>query len=308
MSCVFDGNYIWISAKQAGKSHVVIAFDPETKQNWTIGEAEGLPQGVVPGIEMHVAPLGVGKVCIVGNTGRAWVATAELAEDGKRSCRVVFEARETIEGNDLKQAGNVHIQFEPGFAVTLWNADRSQCRVIVGRRSHADCIMDYPLLLDPQNGTAEVATFKMRGDFEHRFFAYNDKQLFLLHGNYPKPWEMLKVEFPGTQPKVLIEHSPEGSLALDDRGLHIIGREWWRADTQTGELKSIVQKVPWFYSDNYAPGRGENKLYGVDLKKTTMIFRVVPTSFYGPLVGVRDGQGNGRNITYWRLNLDAPAP
>jgi hypothetical protein len=253
--------------------------------------------------ELRVAPVGIGKACILGNTGRAWAAMAEVVGESKRF-NVFFEARETINGNDATQAGNVHIQFSPGFAIPLWNPQRTECRIIVGRNSHAAGIRDVPLVLDPQRKTVEVASFKMPGDVDKKWYVYDNESLYLFQPIYPHPPRMVRIDYPAKEAKVLIDPTPEGWLAVDDLGLHIIGREWWLANPGTGETQTLVKDVAWFYANNYNHKLGENKLFGVDLNNTSMIWGVSATSHYGPLVIVRKGVKE----KCLRLDLNASAP
>jgi hypothetical protein len=299
----FDGRYVWLATKTHNGPPTIIAFDPSTQKSWTFGEAEGLPQGDQRTTELRLAPVGIGKAVVVGNTGRTWAAIAEIVGEGTRF-KVFFEARETINGNDVSQAGNVRIGFSPGFAIPLWNPQRTQCRVIVGRNSHAACIRDVPLVLDPQRKTVEVATFKMPGDIDKKTYVYDNEALYLFQPIYPNPPRMVRIDFPAKEAKVLIDPTPEGWMALDDLGLHIIGREWWLADPRTGDTQSLVKDVAWFYANNYNHKLGENMLFGVDLNNTSMISGVSSTSHYGPLITVK----KGIKEKYLRLDLNASAP
>ncbi len=72
----------------------------------------------------------------------------------------------------------------------------------------------------------------------------------------------------------------------------------------TGEVKSLVKNVGWFYRNNYNPDLRPNELFGVNLNNTRMILRVYSTSHYGTLVAVRRGD----TTKHFRLDLESAPP
>lgn len=108
---------------------------------------------------LAVSPLGPGKVCIAGSSGRGWLATATYDPEKGKSAKVFFEARAEPSPGDQRQAFQTNLAFRPIYIYTLRDQLDSQLRsqrVVVGRSTGNYLATDHPLLVDPESGKVEV--------------------------------------------------------------------------------------------------------------------------------------------------------
>ena len=178
----YDGKYLWAGLRKPGLANVpdspaaagesppeVVVVDPRTEKRWVFPMDHGVPQQ--PLIGLACAPLGPGRVCLVGAYGhgvgdcRTWVAVATFddANPGRCGYRVIHEA--TAARSDppgATQWHDPHVSFWPAYAVTATGpatgGDRPPQRVLVGRFGGRHVGPGHPLLVDPDGGTVSVVS------------------------------------------------------------------------------------------------------------------------------------------------------
>ena len=156
---VSDGRWAW-----APLHNRLLVLDPAARSYTMLGAAEGLPAG-----DMCVAPLGPGRVCVVGGFGRAWCAV--VAYDGvKAKVDIFHEAR--LASGEWTDHG---LAFTPRYAVTMRGAD-GHPRVLVGREMKGRGRF-LPLLLDPERRTPRPFRSASRGIWRPRTSS-NTKAIF----------------------------------------------------------------------------------------------------------------------------------
>lgn len=301
-SLIYDGRYIWIEGCFYADSNkpFLWACDPKTGKDHRFTAEDGLPHMNESRTFVKIAPIEPGKICVVGYMGRSWAAIAELSPSESRKVDVFFEARETFEGNDPKLAENIKLVFTPEYLITLRKEDNAELRILVLRTSSAGVIADQPLLIDPHRKTVEVPNFKLSGNNDFRYSANDRGKFYLLENNYPKPPHLIQIQFPGKKKEELVAEPPQGFLAADDHGIHIIGKEWSVVDRPTGAVTKLASKVPWYFIGKYATAGTPNLDYGIDFNKTTLLGNAYTTTHLGIIVKVQ----KGAEERYMQLNYD----
>jgi hypothetical protein len=288
----YDGRYVWV----AGRFPVVLlAVDDQGKAVQFTNE-DGLPR-LEERSELRLAPVAPGKICVIGNTGRSWAANVELAPSGGKKCEVFFEAREAVTTTEDSHKTNPHVVFTPTSVFALRSADKPGCLIYCGRRSVSSVISERPLLIDPIAKTARVAPFTCPAwDYgNERLVTQSSDTLYFYEYDPSAPTtpNLMRIRFPGGEKEKFVERCPEGWLALDQRGLHLIGKKWSVADLSTGKVTTLVESMPWFYLAAY----GGTGIQGIDLATTNHLKYVFATTAYGPLVQTQKGQ----EVLYYRL-------
>jgi hypothetical protein len=159
----FDGRYAWIPLLHAGRPQRLLTIDVRGEKvvEWT--RDDGLPlaehesgQPSRPAT-LAVTPLGPGKVCIAGSSGRGWLATAEFSAEREKSAKVFFEARNEPDPSNGREALKSNLAFEPLYIYTLSGRVQEDQpvsqRVMVGRSTRHPGADLHPLLVDPDKGT-----------------------------------------------------------------------------------------------------------------------------------------------------------
>ncbi|WP_254511735.1 hypothetical protein [Anatilimnocola floriformis] len=302
-SVVCDGRYIWIAGVNDDKAPGLLAVDFEGKAIEFTSD-DGIPKSDDRQAKLRLAPVAPGKVCVAGFSGRSWVATAEVADEGKRKFDIFFEAREVVTGTEQSHVTNPQVVFTPTRLFTLKNA-KGESVIVVGRESRSTIVSTRPLIVDPQAKTARVATFTCTnwGHGGDRWVTQGEDGIYFyeLDPNPPNPQNLMRVRWPGNEKEKAVVDCPQGMLAFDKRGLHVIGKKWWLADVSTGTVKKLVDSPPWVFKNPYwERGTNSDADFGIDYAKGVQLKMVYPTEHYGPLV--KAGQGNDeRGVVYYRL-------
>jgi hypothetical protein len=296
-SVAYDGKFVWTTARQNQKPLTLIVIDPETKQSWAFGREAGLP--LVDGNQMtdgkshdmRVAAVGHCKAVVVGYTGNSWAAAVDFSSKKSLQVDLFFEARKaegTTEVSDFQQT--VDKVFQPAFLYTLEDVGGPGRRVIVGRDSASPAIRDRPLIIDPANRRVRVANYELSGITQQHYLATHQRALYVLESNAPHPPHVMRISYPGESKEEFIPTVDDGHLAIDRRGLHIIGKKWWIANLQTGTVHTVADQVAWHFSNNFSYGKDpKNPDFGVPLQNTSKLRRVLPTLNHGVLAGVEKG-------------------
>ncbi len=171
-SVVFDGKYVWASTmgadpKVGATGWLLTVTDPTTGRTWDLTKADGLPESP-PQTEVQwrsafplaVAPLGPGRVCVVGSLGRAWVAVLTFDPAKGGAAKVIHEAREAADRQEKDQWKSPTVAFFPGSVRVLTDTPpggKPVTRVLIGRIHRDDPEFGArPLLVDPDRGAVEV--------------------------------------------------------------------------------------------------------------------------------------------------------
>jgi prolyl oligopeptidase len=168
-SVAFDGKYVWAlqnpadqpvaAGQEAPRQPRVLVLDPPSGQQRFLTPDCGLPPMELRALSL--APLGVGKVCLVGHFGaermtRVWFAIAQLDfPSGRGSVKVFHDARNFPPVRHVHEEDSTHMAFSRGRAIMLTEktagAERPRQRIIVDRH------YVHPLLIDPETLAVEVS-------------------------------------------------------------------------------------------------------------------------------------------------------
>ena len=111
---------------------------------------------------LSLAPLDVGKVCLVGHFGaermtRVWFAMAQLDfSSGRGSVHVFFDARQLPPLRHVGEEKNAHMAFSRSRAITL--TEKAEGTKKPGQRIIVDRHYVHPLMIDPRRLAARSAT------------------------------------------------------------------------------------------------------------------------------------------------------
>lgn len=302
MSQEFDGKYVWMTGARLQKPLLLEAIDASGK-HIEFSTDDGLPEMPLDQTEIKLAPLAPGKVCVVGYSGRTWIAIAEITDNGTRRVEVFFEAREVATGEDESHRHNPKIAFTPTRMVTLRDG-KGNCQVLVGRSANSPLVRASPLIIDPIAKRVSIAPFTCP-EWDHggdKFLARSTDAIYFYE--HQDSLNLMRVRFPCDKKEMCIERCPEGWLIFNDRGLHIVGKKWWLADVTAGKVTTIIEHPSWYYMNGYASSDdlGESNDFGVNFDKTTMLECVYLSNHFGPLACVKKGS----DPRYYQLNTDPP--
>jgi hypothetical protein len=297
----YDGKYIWAAAPEPGLAPPgnpnpapssdlrLLVIDPVTESVRVIDTPAGMApiRSFVDGYgatDFLVAPIAPGRVCVAGDFGRTWIATASIDAQGASSFHVIFEAREQ---NDYTQGGwqNPHLAFTPVYMVTLKDtrsagAAAPPVRVLVGREGDQNTTIDYhPLIVDPDKGAVSVLSDSM-----------------WVHPNAPTIWvqdgsaywtdysledrqpALFRMGFPSLRREKLCLTPVEGAVVmvdqnvLIDNGLDEMNKgldKWAIGQNVSGPFKQLTARLPvQNFVHFYTPGRSQ--FYGYVLTNAAM--------------------------------------
>jgi tetratricopeptide (TPR) repeat protein len=303
-SHIFDGSHVWGVQRSKPGQLGLVALDAQGKAV-EFTAADGIPPFEDPSSTMKIAPVEPGKVLVVGYSGKAWAAIATVNSTG-RKFEIILEAREIAVGTDVQQQQtNPHIAFTPTGLYWIRDSVGRNQKIFVGRQAHSGIVTSHPLLIDPQVRSTEVTKFTtINWSHGNEKFALQTPDALYFYENRPQvSLTLQRVPHPGTTKEMLLESCPEGWLAYDQRGVHIIGKQWWLLDPATGQLQTVVDKPAWHYLPGFFVGKESKNLNaGIDFRKTSQIRAVFPTHHYGPLVKVR----KEREVKLYQLDLSQP--
>jgi hypothetical protein len=171
------------------------------------------------------APLGPGRVCLVGSFAqRAWVGEATFdPAAGAAAVTVYFEAKEAPDWGNREQWKRVEVGFRPGLVATLQGPPgpdgKPARRVVVVRaaREHPT-LKDYPLVVDPDKRTVEVLHQPLAGGTPNGLYASlcacAGGRMFYIRlgrlGKNPRPGELVELTLPGPAERVVVGDAPNG--------------------------------------------------------------------------------------------------
>ena len=170
-SVAFDGKYVWAWQNPADQPVVagqetarrqprILVLDPQSGQQRFLAREHGLPAMELRALSL--APLGVGKVCLVGHFGaermtRVWFAMAQLDfSSGRGSVNVFFDARQMPAVRHVGEEKNAHMAFSRGRAITL--TEKTEGTKKPGQRIIVDRHYVHPLVIDPRRSPSRSAT------------------------------------------------------------------------------------------------------------------------------------------------------
>jgi hypothetical protein len=252
-SAVFDGHYVWFVRQAKNERIGIVAVDPTTKRQYYITSAQGLP--TTEGTQktagrdhaMAISPLNPGMVCVAGFTGRSWIATASIDGQGDRHFDIFFEAREA-ETSDAAQRSRSEVVFYPLSAFTMKEPGNKGGRRVLVRRDYVQQAgFRNPLLVDPIEKTVAVAPYELYDPPVSNNLTADDGTLFVSEHHFSDHSRLMRIKYPGTTKEKFVPKIPDGLLAADKHGVHIVGRHWSIVNLQTGEIETLVEKAGWHY-------------------------------------------------------------
>jgi hypothetical protein len=255
----YDGRYVWVPV-QHGTSPLLVVLDPRTGKKWELAAKEGLPEvdakdlpEIHTFVDLMVAPLGPGLVCVAGTFGRSWIAMATFDPARSASVKIFHEARDVVDEKDQKQGDRTTAAFRPVWMQTLKSkpdaGGKVTQRVIIGRGSQSWRIESRSLLVDPEKLTVELVPIHVRDFTGSR--AYGDaiygsgQGHALLRLTYPctveRVWNKLpasgRVRFVGDQINVIDYHSNRNFYSTAHA-------QWWTGSLARKELHMARDMPP----------------------------------------------------------------
>jgi hypothetical protein len=166
-TCVsFDGRLVWAFQNPGHLGNLrgldrpadaprLVAFDPVGDRAWTVSTADGLPP--LPLAHVSIAPVGEGKVCVIGHVtregrSRVWFAMATLdIETGHATVKVFHESRDVADA-----AGGKHVDrgFGHSHAYTIMDPSGG------GKRRVIACV-GQTFVIDPEKPGLTKAGFEV---------------------------------------------------------------------------------------------------------------------------------------------------
>ncbi|HAC91268.1 MAG TPA: hypothetical protein DCF63_11670, partial [Planctomycetaceae bacterium] len=265
-------------------------------------------------LPISVAPIGPGRVCIVGSFGRAWIALVEVLPTGGTKVELIHEAREVFQPEDRKAYRNANVGFAPMLLETLVDPSDAKAspKVLIWRHEMEDngaIVRSYPLLVDPEEKRAIVpneAIIAIRND--SKVIGVQDDAIFQIKP-HPISREIILVrhQLPKLDARVIAENTPQGLIRVVENELHIIGQKWWTIDLNQPSVRERAF-VPWDYTD---PFRNPKKIWVLPSyvaeppPKEYVLDEVFTSSHYGFLVNVRERMDGQSHVLTWPRTMIA---
>jgi hypothetical protein len=263
-SLVYDGKYVWFTAGVYQRPARLYVFEPGSKDVVQFKHADGLPQAdEVPGhkIEdadsMIVRAIKPGHVCVMGQSGRTWLAVATY--DGvKKRVEIFKEAREQANFREKSQGSNPDIAFRPTFAYPLaTDKEAGQGVFLVGRYATNREVWYRPLLVDAVRKQASVPSLQVYADKSPRELAWDGQALYLLLGLRDRAPQLIRRSLESGD-EVVLDDVAEGHLFLHEGLLHIVGRSWHVVDLEKRTKRLVLSPTPWRFDEHlYYPGKSD---------------------------------------------------
>ncbi|MDY3553730.1 hypothetical protein R5W24_002843 [Gemmata sp. JC717] len=317
----FDGKYVWTSGlgadpKVGCTGWLLTATDPVAGKTWDLTKADGLPAAAPPtdvrwrnAYPMALAPLGVGRVCVVGSFDRAWVAVLTFDPATGGAAKVIHEAREAPDRLGKDPWEKSHVAFLPGSArvISGMSADgKPVTRILVGRTIHE--IPEFglrPLLVDPDRGTTEVLHALRVPGFDPRAVSQGkgpvlDGKLYFQEPNVRGEQQLMRLTAPGPVSQVVATGLPRDVRFIhpDGRRFHVIEHVF--VPPPTGARPVARWTSNWWVVE---PGTTRARLAASGLPHINWI----GTSAHYGLVALGEPEGPDRTTNFYTVEVAAPA-
>lgn len=291
---VYDGRFAWVTTWRGGRTPQLLVVDPREERIWEIDEDDGLP--VVPHAalpnqrnsqRLWVEALEPGRVLLISYFGRMAIGNATFDPDKGAKIQVFFEGRLQPDRTDPEPWRNPQMAFRPEYIVRFQQtADDAgpQCRVLVGGRSRYD--EDWPLLVDPDKGSARVLETSIRHGIDLERVARTQDAVFRTKYN-----RLYRIGLPDFRPQILLRDVPEGYCVKQGEKFLVFGLKCWQVDpaARPGEhVRVLADRVPWPFRDTSPLGfklAREENLPPEDVKSYRLEF-IARSNHYG-LLAVR---------------------
>lgn len=294
----YDGRFVWATLDvHLGKPPRLLAIDPLSEQAWEFSVADGLPDIKRAGDGANhtqfyaVAPIGPGKICLAGYFGKTWLAIATVDNGGRKSVKILHEAREAFDRESKVQGEGITVAFQPSYLLSLTDPSTdagagTALRVIVGRGGvQWNC---PPLLIHPR--TLAIATVPTGGELENTMHQHSRKAdihrdaLYLVDAG-PMPARkptLYRFALPDLAREPVIEDVPLGAVVFHAGQLHIVGREWWTGRLEEKRLRRVAGPLPWSFSSWWPiPGRPPE---APETPEVPRMERICHSNHYGLLI------------------------
>lgn len=304
----YDGRFAWVTVWRPGRKPALLVVDPKQERLWEISENDGLP--VVPhetlpnprnSQRLWVEPLEPGRALLVSHFGRMAIGNATFDPDKGAKIQVFFEGRLQPDRTDPEPWRNPQMAFRPEYVVRFQQtADDAgpQCRVLVGGRSRYD--EDWPLLVDPDKGSARVLETSIRHGIDLKRVARTQDAVFRSKYN-----RLYRIGLPDFRPQILLRDVPEGYCVKQGEKFLVFGLKCWQVDpaAQPGEhVRVLADRVPWPFRDTSPLGfklAREENLPPEDVKSYRLEF-IARSNHYGLLAVRRKfeqiAEGHSRSV------------
>lgn len=255
MSVAFDGKFVWafqnardaMADKRPSRDHEprILVWEPATGKRWFLTPADGLPQVELRNVS--IAPLEVGKVCVLGHFGeqrmtRVWAAMARLdPETGQGAVNVFHEARNMPPVRQGDEWKDIHMCFSRSRMTTLIDPNETAPRrlVVVDRR------YGYPLVIDPETLTVtappENINYRVPG-----FPVAHEGSLYWLGEKGPNDYRLCRFGFPELAVHWDEHPVPFGLLAFHGQWSLLVDRhgDAWVAAGAKGPFRRLKTIYP----------------------------------------------------------------
>ena len=254
-SVAFDGKYVWAWQNPADQPVVagqetarrqprILVLDPQSGQQRFLTPESGLPAMELRALSL--APLGVGKVCLVGHFGaermtRVWFAMAQLDfPSGRGSVNVFFDARQMPPVRHVNEEKNAHMTFSRSRAITL--TEKAEGAKKPGQRIIVDRHYVHPLVIDPETLAVTVSDETIEYLFPGVPLAHDGGDLLDRQGAAGRqisglPFRLSR--FQGPSGRLRRPHGPAGLLQTVD---HRAGR--WRPGVDCRRTPGALPPTP----------------------------------------------------------------
>jgi hypothetical protein len=293
-SLVYDGRYVWVAAARIWHSPLIAAIDPATGKHWRFTAEDGLPYlpegklDMASGDFAKLAPIGPGKVCLVGITGRTWLATLTVSVDERKTARIFHEARQAANPEDVEQAKAADVMFRPNAMLSVYEGRpyESDCRILIARDTHNLHAASRPLIVDPQRETVTAASYYVWGQGDSQTLAAQANAVYVRQPEKNNKHFVRRAAFPLDKLEVVTQDAPDGWLCPAGDDLFVVGKQWAKVNVSTGAVTTIAKQTPWY--PIYHPLEGDQ----------SRLWAVIPSYHYGTLVFLT---GPAKGMQHFRL-------
>jgi hypothetical protein len=298
-SLVFDGKYVWFTTTVHQRPARLYVFDPRANEVAQFKHIDGLPQAdEVPGEKtgtedsMIVTSIKPGHACVMGQSGRTWLATATY-NGVKKNVEIFQEARQQTNFREKGQEFNAAILFRPAFAYPLV-ADEAAATsaLLVGRTAMNSEVRYRPLVVDPVRKQVSVSPFQLHCDKKSQEIASDGRAIYLLVGSRDRAPQLVRRSLTGDE-EVVLSDVAEGYLCVHEGMLHIVGRQWHVVDLEKRTKRLVLSPTPWRFDEGmYYPGKSSAVIPADRKPGDVQLDGLHVSQHYGVLAWTRDHRWN----------------